>query len=216
MQADATLTSPHVVIVGAGFGGLYAAKTLGRRSDLRVTLIDCRNHHVFQPLLYQVATAALSPGDIASPVRWILRRQRNVRVLLGEAVHIDVRRRCVVLADGDAVAYDFLIVAAGVRPAYFGHDDWGPRRNILRTLAGQSQRPFRYRDYGNLATVGRNFAVADFGWCRLAGRTAWFLWLVVHILWLIGFRNWLGVLSQWAWASVTYQRSVRLITGKPT
>jgi NADH dehydrogenase len=90
---------PHVVIIGGGFGGLSAAKAL-RKADAQVTLLDRRNHHVFQPLLYQVATATLSPGDIAAPIRWILRRARNVRVLLGEAVRIDVAARRVELADG--------------------------------------------------------------------------------------------------------------------
>ncbi len=409
--------------MGGGFAGLYAAKALRRRRDVHVTLVDCRNHHVFQPLLYQVATAGLSPGDIASPIRWILRRQRNVRVILGEVAAVEPARRRVVLADGDELTYDFLIVAAGAAPAYFGHEDWrdwapglktledgleirrrvlvafeqaerasdpelrrrlltfvvvggGPTgvelagalaeiarqtladeyraidpraarivlveaapvilsafpdslraaarqalerlgveirtqapvtrvaegvveaggerldagtilwaagiaasplgrtlgvpvdragrvyvrpdlsipgypevfvvgdlaafvvgrdakggerilpgvaqvamqqgrhavRTIERTLAGRPRRPFRYRDYGNLATVGRNFAVADFGWLHLGGRLAWFVWLFVHILWLIGFRNRLGVLVQWAWAYATYQRSVRLIT----
>jgi NADH dehydrogenase len=88
-------------------------------------------------------------------------------------------------------------------------------RTILRSLDGRTREPFRYRDYGTLATVGRDFAVADFGRVRLAGRLAWFVWLFVHILWLIGFRNRLGVLMQWAWAYVTYQRSVRLITDTP-
>ncbi len=414
---------PHIVIVGGGVGGLYAARALRRRRGVRVTLVDARNHHVFQPLLYQVATAGLSPGDIASPIRWVLRRQRNVRVLLGEVTGVDLARRVALLADGDAIAYDFLIVAAGATPSYYGHDEWrdaapglktledaleirrrvllaferaeraadaqvrrrlltfvvvgggptgvelagalaeiarqtvadeyrgidpraarivlvetGPAilpafppglraaaqralerldvevrtgvpvthiadgviqvggerwevgtvlwaagvsaaplgrrlgaavdsagrvyvnpdlsipghpevfvvgdlaafvvardehgretllpgvaqvamqqarhavRNIRRTLDGRPRVPFRYRDYGNLATIGRNVAVADFGRLRLDGRLAWFLWLFVHIVWLIGFRNRLGVLVQWAWAYVTYQRSARLIT----
>lgn len=425
-QASPFALSPasHVVIVGGGFGGLYAAKAFRRRRDVKVTLVDCRNHHVFQPLLYQVATAALSPGDIASPIRWILRRQRNVRVLLGTVSAIDTTGRAIVLADGERIPYDFLILATGVTHTYFGHDEWraaapglktledgleirrrvllafeqaeragdpvaarrlltfvviggGPTgvelagalaeiarksladeyrvidprtarivlleaapailptfppplrqaarralerlgvevrvnagvtrvgeglveaggarleagtilwaagvvasplgralgtpvdragrvyvlpdlsvpghpevfvagdlaafvvgrddtgrerllpgvaqvaiqqgrhaaKNILATLDGRPWRPFRYRDHGSLATVGRNFAIADFGWLRLAGRLAWFLWLFVHIVWLIGFRNRLGVLLQWAWAYLTYQRSARLITG---
>src|SRR3954451_4681802 len=112
---------PRVVIVGGGFGGLYAARAL-RRASARVTLVDRRNHHVFQPLLYQVATAALSPGDIASPIRWILRRQRNVEVLLADVVGIDPSARRLTLADG-SLSYDFLIVAAGATHAYFGHDE---------------------------------------------------------------------------------------------
>src|SRR4249920_940281 len=106
---------PRVVIIGGGFGGLSAAKTL-RKADVDVLLIDRRNHHVFQPLLYQVATAGLSPGDIASPIRWILHKQRNVRVWLAEATAIDTRRRVVGLADGE-VLYDFLILAPGATHA---------------------------------------------------------------------------------------------------
>src|SRR6202030_3078324 len=103
--------APHVVIIGGGFGGLDAARTLAG-APVRVTLIDRHNYHLFQPLLYQVATAALSPGDIASPIRWILRRQRNVQVLLAEAQAIDAAHRQVMI-DSDAISYDYLIVATG-------------------------------------------------------------------------------------------------------
>ena len=126
-------TTPHVVIVGGGFAGLSAAKAL-RNADVRVTLLDKRNHHVFQPLLYQVATATLSPGDIAAPIRWILRHVRNVRVLLGEATRIDVSTRSIELADGAVLVYDWLIVAAGASHGYFGHDDWEPHAPGLKTL----------------------------------------------------------------------------------
>ena len=115
-------TSPHVVILGGGFGGLQAARTLSGR-PVRVTLVDRENHHLFQPLLYQVATAALSPGDIAKPLRSILRGQSNVRVLLGEATAIDVTDRTVSLADGH-LTYDYLIVATGARHSYFNHPEW--------------------------------------------------------------------------------------------
>jgi len=124
---------PHIVIVGGGFGGLSAARAL-RRAAARVTLIDRRNHHVFQPLLYQVATATLSPGDIAAPIRWILRRVRNVRVLMGEVQRVDVAARCIVLVDGAEIAYDGLIVATGASHAYFGHADWEPYAPGLKTL----------------------------------------------------------------------------------
>src|SRR5689334_7455064 len=124
---------PHVVIIGGGFGGLSAAKAL-RKADVQVTLLDRRNHHLFQPLLYQVATATLSPGDIAAPIRWTLRHARNVRVLLGEAVRIDVAARRVELADGGALDYDYLIVASGSSHAYFGHDEWEPFAPGLKTL----------------------------------------------------------------------------------
>lgn len=395
-----------------------AARELAR-APVRVTLLDRRNHHVFQPLLYQVATAALSPGDIASPIRWILRRQRNVRVLLAEAQAVDVAAREVIL-DRDRLAYDYLIVASGATHAYFGHDEWraralglktledaleirrrvllaferaelerdpGAQRRLLtfvvigggptgvelagalaelarhalahefdsidpdsasiilleggadvlpafppplrafarralarlgvtvrtgamvtavtpeavvvgaeqivagtvlwaagvaasrlgrtlgapidragrvlvqpdlsipghpevfvvgdlasvvqdgtplpgvaavamqeaahaaamiaRAIRGEAPAPFRYRDPGNLATIGRAAAVADFGRLRLTGWIAWMSWLFIHILKLTGFRNRLVVFVQWAWAYFTYQRSVRLITNPP-
>lgn len=407
----------QVVIVGAGFGGLTAAKAL-KHADAEVTVVDRRNHHVFQPLLYQVATAGLSPGDIASPIRFILRRQKNVRVLMAEAEGIDLARRVVRLDIGE-LAYDVLIVATGATHAYFGHDEWrdtapglksledalvvrrrvlmaferaertqdeavrrraltfvivggGPTgvelagalaeiaRHALRnefdfirpedarivliegggdllsafppdlrahalkslqslgvevrtrtvvtamgdgrvqagdtvieadtvlwaagvaasplgralgvpldragrvpvqadlslpghpevfvigdlaTVTGSDGKPlpgvapvamqqadfvaklaidpadrprpaFRYRNLGNLATIGRASAVADFDWIRVKGYPAWVLWLFIHILKLTGFRNRLLVLMQWAWAYLTYQRSVRLITGE--
>jgi NADH dehydrogenase len=410
----------HVVIIGGGFGGLYAARGLAKL-PVRVTLLDRRNHHVFQPLLYQVAGAALSPGDIASPIRWIVRRQRNIEVLLAEATAVELARHAVLTRDGRAVPYDFLIVAAGATHAYFGRDDWRPHapglktledaleirrrvllaferaelesdetrrrmlltfvvvgggptgvelagalaeisrlslardfrhfdpgsarivlveagpalltsfpeplrkaarqdlerlgvevrtgrpvtdvlpgrvemgadvieaetvlwaagvaasplgatlgvpldragrvvvqpdltipghpevfvigdlasfavpggghlpgvaqvaiqmgrhaaRNIGRAIAGQPLTPFAYRDLGNMATIGRAAAVADFGWLRLKGWIGWLAWLFVHILNLIGFRNRLIVMVQWAWAYFSYQRAIRLITGPP-
>lgn len=125
-------TEPHVVILGAGFGGLYAARALDR-SDVRLTVVDRRNHHLFQPLLYQVATAGLSPGDIAHPIRAVLRRQRNARVLLAEAVAVDVNARKVLMRDGE-LSYDFLIVATGATHSYFGHEGWEPWAPGLKTL----------------------------------------------------------------------------------
>ena len=127
------MSEPHVVIIGGGFGGLTAAKIL-RNTECRVTLLDRRNHHVFQPLLYQVAAAALSPGDIAAPIRWVLRRSRNVRVLLAEVATIDVGARRVVLTDADSVEYDYLIVAPGASHTYFGHPEWEPSAPGLKTL----------------------------------------------------------------------------------
>ena len=409
----------HVLIIGGGFGGLFAAKAL-KRLPVQVTLVDRHNHHVFQPLLYQVATAGLSPGDIAAPIRWVLRRQRNVRVLLAEVQRVDLAARRVELDRGESLTYDYLILAAGASSSYFGHDDWAahapslktlddalevrarmlrayedaertadpaerrrlltfvlvgggptgvemagaiseiarqtladefrnirtaearvvlveagpsilpafpahlreaarrslahlgvevregvavtsieagrvhlggevieagtvlwaagvsasplgrslgvpldrvgrvlvdsdlsvpghpeafvigdmaglldPRgrqypgvsqvamqqaahaaRMIQRAMEGQPRRPFRYKDLGNMATIGRNAAIADLGWLRLAGFPAWLLWLFIHIVWLIGFRNRILVLVQWAGAYLTYQRSVRLITGR--
>ena len=127
------MSDPHVVVIGGGFGGLSACKAL-RNAPCRVTLLDRRNHHVFQPLLYQVAAAALSPGDIAAPIRWVLRRSRNIRVLLAEVAQIDVNGRRVVLSDGDVMDYDALIVAAGASHTYFGHPEWEPFAPGLKTL----------------------------------------------------------------------------------
>jgi len=115
---------PHVVIVGAGFAGLEAAKILGRRDDVRVTVVDRRNHHLFQPLVYQVATAALDPSDVAAPIRGILRSAENTDVVLAEVTAIDRASRTLHLADGTSIAYDHLIVAAGAQDNYFGHGDW--------------------------------------------------------------------------------------------
>jgi NADH dehydrogenase len=405
---------PRVVILGGGFGGLAAARVLGRHDDVQVTVVDRRNHHVFQPLLYQVATSGLSAPDIAAPIRHILRR-RNTEVLLAEARGVDLARRTVLLADGE-IAYDALVVATGATHSYFGHADWeahapglktledaleirrrvllayekaereadeaarrewltfvvigaGPTgvemagtlaeiarltlrkdfrridpasarvvlveaadrvlppyppdlsakarrqlerlgvevrlgaavtavrrdgielgseriaartvvwaagvaasplgralspqvdragrvpvepdltlaghpevfvvgdlvslqqdgrpvpgvapaamqmgrhaaQNLLRTLRGEPRRPFRYVDKGSLATIGRKAGVADFGRLHLSGLLAWLAWLLVHVFFLIGFRNRLVVMSDWAWAYFTHQRFARLI-----
>jgi NADH dehydrogenase len=124
----------HVVIVGGGFGGLYAAKELGGVPDTTVTLVDRRNFHLFQPLLYQVATGALSPGEIAQPLRSILRRQKNTAVLLAEAVDLRPTEQEVVLGDGGTLPYDTLIVATGARHAYFGHEEWAPHAPGLKSI----------------------------------------------------------------------------------
>lgn len=417
---------PHVVVLGGGFGGLEAARAL-EDAPVRITLIDRHNYHLFQPLLYQVATAALSPGDVASPIRWILRHQNNVRVLLADAKRIDPPARRVVLDrhDGNAghpdseIDYNCLIVATGASHAYFGHEEWARRapglktlddaleirrqvllafeaaeretepaaqrrlltfvivgagptgvelagalaeiarqslrrdfrtirpetariilleggphvlgtfperlrtkareslerlgvevrtnaavsaidregvvaagerisaqtvlwaagvaasalaqslgapldrsgrvlaeatlavpgrpeifvagdicalqqdgrflpgvaqvamqqgahagRSVVRHLRGERPAPFRYRNYGNMAVIGRAAAVADIGPVKASGFFAWLFWLFLHIFWLIGFRNRLAVMGEWAWAYVTLQRRVRLITGE--
>ena len=412
------MRSPRVVVIGGGFGGLTAARTL-RAAPVSVTLIDRRNHHVFQPLLYQVATAALSPGDIAYPIRSILRRQKNTEVLLAEITAIDLSRRELQFTGG-SISYDYLIVGAGAAHSYFGHDDWeksapglktledaleirrrfllafeeaerepdperrrklltfvlvgggptgaelagamaeisrtvlvgdfrvidprqariilleaGPRilptfpeglsakaaaaltrlgvevrarspvtgigpgfvqvgserleagtilwsagvaaapvarslgipldragrvpvepdlsvpghpevfvigdlaaflhqtgkplpgvaqvaiqqgryaaTAIARRVSGQpSAGPFRYRDPGNLAVLGRGAAIADLGRVQLSGFPAWLFWCFVHILYLIGFRNRFIVMFEWAWAYFRKERGARLITG---
>lgn len=411
---------PQIVIVGGGFGGLLAAKGLAR-ADCDITLIDRRNHHLFQPLLYQVATAALSPAQIAQPIRTILKHQTNARVILDEVVGLDVAGKSVATAGNGHIPYDQLILATGASHAYFGHDEWqvaapglksledatAIRRRILnaferaelsnstaeqralltfcivgggptgvemagaiaelahRTLLGEfrhidpamaevilieagprvlaampealSQKaltalarlgvtvrlatpvtdctaegvavkdgfipcrtiiwaagvraspagtwlgadtpldragrvlvtpdlsvpgrpeifvvgdaasltidgkpvpgvapaakqqgkyvaeviarrlrgaaapaPFRYRDQGNLATIGRGAAVADLGWMRLSGNLGWWFWGVIHIFFLIDFRNRLSVATDWLWSYLTSSRSARLMTG---
>src|SRR5213079_288310 len=124
--------TPRVVVIGGGFGGLLAVRAL-KRAPVRVTLIDRRNYHTFQPLLYQVATAGLSPGEIAAPIRWILRAQDNVEVLMGEVQDFDLARKVVKLPDLE-IPYDYLIVATGASHAYFGHDDWEPAAPGLKTI----------------------------------------------------------------------------------
>lgn len=124
----------RVVIVGGGFGGLYAARQLRHDPEVALTLVDRRNFHLFQPMLYQVATGALSPGDIAQPLRSVLRKQRNTTVLLGEAVGIDVERRVVLMSDEGPIPYDTLIVATGARHTYFGNDQWASVAPGLKTL----------------------------------------------------------------------------------
>src|SRR5437667_2058694 len=129
---------PRVVIVGGGFGGLAAAKAL-RRTNAQVILIDRQNHHLFQPLLYQVATSVLSPGQIASPIRGILRKQRNTTVILGEVTGVDTGRRCVFVDSVDrtgvAIDYDYLILATGASHSYFGHDEFESFAPGLKSLA---------------------------------------------------------------------------------
>jgi NADH:ubiquinone reductase (H+-translocating) len=124
---------PHVVILGGGFAGLYAAKGLGG-APVKVTVVDRRNHHLFQPMLYQVATAALNPSDIASPIRSVLRQQKNTEVVLAEATEVDVRKRRVQFSDGACLDYDYLIVGTGAHHSYFGHEEWEPLAPGLKSL----------------------------------------------------------------------------------
>jgi NADH dehydrogenase len=122
----------RVVVIGAGFGGLEAARLLAKL-PVNVTVVDRKNHHTFQPLLYQVATAGISPGEIAAPIRWILRGRKNVEVLLGEVAGFDIARQVVKLPDCE-IPYDYLIVAAGATHSYFGHDEWEPLAPGLKTI----------------------------------------------------------------------------------
>ena len=164
---------PRVVIVGGGFGGLGAAKALGK-TPARVLLIDRTNHHLFQPLLYQVATAVLAPGQIASPIREILRRQLNTTVILGEVTGVDVNRQSVLVSSADRedvpVPYDYLVLATGAGPSYFGHDEYekfapglksladavAARNKILRAFeqAEAEEDPSRHRDLLTFVLVG--------------------------------------------------------------
>lgn len=123
---------PHVIIIGGGFGGLYTAASL-KRASVRVTVIDRKNHHTFQPLLYQVATGGLNPSDIASPIRSILRGQKNTTVLLGDVKSIDVEGQ-IVHYDGGQISYDYLVVATGATHSYFGHDEWAAHAPGLKSL----------------------------------------------------------------------------------
>jgi len=127
-----TQNRPRIVIVGSGFGGLKAAQSLARM-PVKITVVDRKNHHTFQPLLYQVATAGLSPAEIAAPIRQVLAKQNNLDVLLGEVIGFDVERRLVKLHEGE-IHYDYLVVAAGASHAYFGHDDWEPLAPGLKTV----------------------------------------------------------------------------------
>jgi NADH dehydrogenase len=131
--ARETRQLPHVLILGGGFAGLYAAKDL-RRAPVRVTVVDRRNHHLFQPMLYQVATAGLNPSDIASPIRSILRASKNTEVLLAEVQDVDVDARTVRFTDGATTGYDYLVVATGAHHSYFGHDEWEPLAPGLKSL----------------------------------------------------------------------------------
>jgi len=133
LQSNALPNRPRVVIVGAGFAGLHAAKALAR-TQVDVTVIDRRNHHTFQPLLYQVALAVLSPANIAQPIRTILRRQANTQVLMDEVLGIDVEQRQVSVSSGASLTYDYLVLATGATHSYFGHDDWAPLAPGLKTI----------------------------------------------------------------------------------
>src|SRR5438445_9367071 len=164
---------PRVVIVGGGFGGLAAAKAL-RKTNAQVILVDRANHHLFEPLLYQVATSVLAPGQIASPIRGILRRQKNTTVILGEVTGVDKDKKCVFLSDADRenvpIPYDYLVLATGVTQSYFGHNEFAQYAPGLKTLldavavrnkvlqafeqAEAEEDPSRHRDLLTFILVG--------------------------------------------------------------
>src|ERR1043166_1872371 len=162
------METKRIVIIGGGFGGLYAARTLAK-TNANITLADRRNYHLFQPLLYQVATAALNPSDIAAPIRAVLRKQKKVSVILGDSTAIDPVRKVVTLADG-ALAYDILIVATGATHSYFNHPEWEEdapglktiedaleiRRRVLRAFeaAERETDPERQKAWLNFVIVG--------------------------------------------------------------
>ncbi len=159
---------PRVVIIGGGFGGLYAAQSL-RGAPLEVTLVDRRNFHLFQPLLYQVATGGLSPGDVSSPLRYVLRRQKNARVLLAEAVDFDVAARKVLLRDGEALEYDFLVVATGAQTNYFSNQEWQERAPGLKSVEDATE--IRRRILTAFETAERHPEGSD--------RDAWLTFVVI-------------------------------------
>ncbi|PYX95955.1 MAG: FAD-dependent oxidoreductase, partial [Acidobacteria bacterium] len=133
MESNSKHARPHVVVIGGGFGGLQGALGLAR-ADVEVTLLDRKNHHTFQPLLYQVALAALSPADIAAPIRSVMRGKKNVEVLIGNVVGFDLEHRRILLEEGDRVPYDYVVIAAGATHSYFGRDDWAQLAPGLKTL----------------------------------------------------------------------------------
>src|SRR6202000_1547981 len=138
LSRESSAALPRVVIIGAGFGGLNAARAL-RSAPVEITLIDRRNFHLFQPLLYQVATGALSPGEIASPLRNILNRQKNTRVLLGNVVDLDPLAREVILDDDSRILWDTLIVATGATHNYFGHPEWSALAPGLKSIENATE-----------------------------------------------------------------------------
>jgi NADH dehydrogenase FAD-containing subunit len=210
-------SNPKVVILGAGFGGLEATKTLAR-APVEITLIDRQNYHCFQPLLYQVATAALSPADIAWPIRHILRQQKNATVFMTEVTGIDVGARVVNTKSGP-FSFDFLVIATGARNSYFGRDHWAEIAQGLKRIEDATRRrslpPFRYRHEGSLATIGRRAAVVELGPIQLRGFIGWMFWSAVHIYFLIGIRNRFVVAVTWLWSYLTFKRGARLITEVP-
>jgi NADH dehydrogenase FAD-containing subunit len=200
----------RVVIIGGGFGGLRAARAL-KRAPVDVTLIDRRNYHLFQPLLYQVATGSLSPGEIAAPLRSVLSRQKNARVLLGDVVDVDPTSKSVRLADGAQFEYDALIVA--VAQVAMQQGTYAGKAIANKTRGKKAPPPFKYLDKGNLAVIGRAAAVANIFGLHLSGLPAWLVWALIHLMYLVQFQSRVLVFIQWAIQDLTFNRGARLITG---
>ncbi len=150
------MSQPRIIIVGAGFGGLAAAKAL-KNTPAEILLIDRTNHHLFQPLLYQVATSVLTPGQIATPIRGVLRNQKNTTVIMGEVTGVDKDQKCVIVSDADRqnvpIAYDYLILATGASHSYFGHNEFAEYAPGLKSLADAeaARNKIRYRPASGLA-----------------------------------------------------------------
>ncbi len=185
---------PKVVIVGGGFGGLAAAAAL-KKAPAQVTLIDRANHHVFQPLLYQVATSILTPGQIASPIREVVGKQKNVTVLLGDTASLD--------QDGKPLP--------GVAQVAIQQGRYVGKLIRLRINGSSAPPPFRYFDKGNMAVVGRGFALLESGRFSVSGFLVWIIWATVHVQFLALYSLRLSVFAQWVWTFITGQRGSRLI-----
>jgi len=217
-------TRPHVVIIGGGFGGLSAAQAL-----VDITLIDRRNFHLFQPLLYQVATSSLSPGEIAAPLRGVLSKQKNARVLLGDVVDVNLNTNAILLADGAIVQYDFLIVAAGAQSSYYGHEEWRQwapypksieeateiRHKILYAfeVAERISDPVSRASWLTFVIVGGGATCVELAGAigEIARQT-----LRNDFRSIVQFQSRVLVFIQWAFQDLTFSRGARMITGTTT
>jgi len=193
------LRERQAVVIGGGFAGIACAKALGR-AGISATVVDRRNHHLFQPLLYQVATAALSPADIAQPIRHILSGHGSIDVVMGEVASVDAAA-----LEQDGKPLPAMAQVAKQQGQHLGKELAG----LLGR--GQTPAPFRFRDRGNTAVIGRHAAVFDIGGRLFKGRLAWLMWAVVHVYLLVGLERRLLVTLQWIWRYFTYQRGSRLI-----
>jgi NADH dehydrogenase FAD-containing subunit len=221
---------PHVVIIGAGFGGLQAALALGKQ-PVRVTVIDRTNHHLFQPLLYQVATAALSPADISVPIRlstcmviwtagvqatpvgkWLgTETDRSGRVRVEEDLSVPGHPNVFVIGDAAGLTQNGKPLPA-VAPVAMQEGRYVAALISQRLTDQSAGTPFHYQNRGNMATVGRAYAITDLGFIRFSGFIAWVLWLAIHSMYLIGFENRVIVMLQWIWSYLRFERRARIIS----